>query len=42
MDFAGLYGGYHADMTRTVAFGGPPELRRSTTSCARHAGGIEP
>jgi Xaa-Pro aminopeptidase len=29
MDFAGLYGGYHADMTRTVAFGAPPaELRK--------------
>ncbi|MEP6972579.1 MAG: aminopeptidase P family protein [Actinomycetota bacterium] len=29
MDFAGLYGGYHADMTRTVAFGSPPaELRK--------------
>ena len=23
MDFAGLYGGYHADMTRTIAFGSP-------------------
>jgi Xaa-Pro aminopeptidase len=29
MDFAGLYGGYHADMTRTIAFGAPPpELRK--------------
>lgn len=29
MDFAGLYGGYHADMTRTIAFGSPPaELRK--------------
>jgi Xaa-Pro aminopeptidase len=29
MDFAGLCGGYHADMTRTIAFGSPPaELRK--------------
>jgi len=29
MDFAGLYGGYHADMTRTISFGSPPpELRK--------------
>jgi Xaa-Pro aminopeptidase len=29
MDFAGLYAGYHADMTRTIAFGSPPaELRK--------------
>jgi Xaa-Pro aminopeptidase len=29
MDFAGLYGGYHADMTRTISFGAPPpELRK--------------
>lgn len=29
MDFAGMYGGYHADMTRTIAFGAPPpELRK--------------
>ena len=29
MDFAGSIGGYHADMTRTIAFGAPPpELRK--------------
>jgi Xaa-Pro aminopeptidase len=29
MDFAGMCGGYHADMTRTIAFGAPPpELRK--------------
>jgi len=29
LDFGGLVGGYHADMTRTVAFGAPaPELRK--------------
>jgi Xaa-Pro aminopeptidase len=29
MDFAGMSGGYHADMTRTIAFGAPPaELRK--------------
>jgi Xaa-Pro aminopeptidase len=29
MDFAGRYRGYHADMTRTIAFGSPPaELRK--------------
>jgi Xaa-Pro aminopeptidase len=29
MDFAGMCGGYHADMTRTIAFGSPPpELRK--------------
>jgi len=29
LDFGALYGGYHADMTRTIAFGEPvPELRK--------------
>jgi Xaa-Pro aminopeptidase len=29
LDFGGLFGGYHADMTRTIAFGSPPpELRK--------------
>lgn len=29
LDFGGLRGGYHADMTRTIAFGSPPpELRK--------------
>ena len=29
LDFGGLHGGYHADMTRTIAFGSPPpELRK--------------
>jgi Xaa-Pro aminopeptidase len=29
MDFAGMVGGYHADFTRTIAFGSPPaELRK--------------
>ena len=29
IDFGGLFGGYHADMTRTIAFGAPPpELRK--------------
>ena len=29
MDFGGMVGGYHADMTRTIAFGEPPpELRK--------------
>ena len=29
LDFGALWGGYHADMTRTIAFGGPPaELKK--------------
>jgi Xaa-Pro aminopeptidase len=36
MDFGALYAGYHSDMTRTVAFGEPPEeLRRIHDLVAR-------
>jgi Xaa-Pro aminopeptidase len=37
MDFAGLYGGYHADMTRTIAFGSPPPEIRKIHDVVRQA-----
>ncbi len=41
LDFGALYAGYHADMTRTVAFGEPPsELKKihDVVKQAQHAG----
>ncbi|MGZ5213376.1 MAG: M24 family metallopeptidase [Actinomycetota bacterium] len=37
MDFAGLYDGYHADMTRTIAFGSPPSELRKIHDVVRQA-----
>jgi Xaa-Pro aminopeptidase len=43
MDFGALMGGYHSDMTRTVAFGEPPEQLRDVYEIVRAAqqAGIE-
>ena len=42
-DFGALYGGYHADMTRTIAFGEPPAEIREIHALVTHAqrAGIE-
>jgi Xaa-Pro aminopeptidase len=37
MDFGGLVDGYHADMTRTVAFGEPPDRLRDVHDLVRSA-----
>ena len=37
MDFAGMVGGYHADMTRTIAFGAPPPEIRKIHDVVRQA-----
>jgi Xaa-Pro aminopeptidase len=37
MDFGGLVDGYHADMTRTVAFGEPPDRLRDVHHLVRSA-----
>jgi Xaa-Pro aminopeptidase len=37
MDFGGLVDGYHADMTRTVAFGEPPAQLRDVHDLVRSA-----
>jgi Xaa-Pro aminopeptidase len=37
MDFGALMGGYHSDMTRTVAFGEPPEQLRDVYEIVRAA-----
>jgi Xaa-Pro aminopeptidase len=37
MDFGGLVDGYHADMTRTVAFGEPPDRLRDVHQLVRSA-----
>jgi len=43
MDFGALFQGYHADMTRTVAFGEPPQELREIHDLVRRAqeAGIE-
>ncbi len=43
MDFGGLVDGYHADMTRTVAFGQPPDRLRDVHDLVRsaHEAGID-
>nr|BFE88884.1 hypothetical protein GCM10020093_114850 [Planobispora longispora] len=43
MDFGALYGGYHADMTRTVAIGEPDAWQRELyelVRAAQRAGGV--
>ncbi|MDL4771026.1 M24 family metallopeptidase [Actinomadura xylanilytica] len=37
MDFGARYGGYHADMTRTVAIGAPAAWQREVYDLVRHA-----
>jgi Xaa-Pro aminopeptidase len=37
LDFGAAYGGYHADMTRTVGFGAPPEELRVIHDLVRRA-----
>jgi Xaa-Pro aminopeptidase len=37
LDFGALYGGYHADMTRTIAFGEPPTELKKVHDIVRQA-----